>query len=72
MIVVRASRVEQGSSAARTCPRPSGCPAVVRPARRGANDYRDVADDDIVQNYFRIERVEPGALWLTGDVGPLK
>lgn len=41
-------------------------------AQRGAKDYQEVADDDIVEDYFTIERVEPGALWLSGDVGPLK
>ncbi len=27
---------------------------------------------NIVEDYFTIERVEPGALWLTGDVGRVK
>ena len=25
-----------------------------------------------MEDYYTIERVEPGALWLSGDVGPVK
>jgi len=31
-----------------------------------------VADDDWVEDRLQIERVEPGALWFEGGVGPLK
>ncbi len=31
-----------------------------------------VADDDWVEDSLQIERVEPGALWFEGGVGPLK
>ncbi len=26
----------------------------------------------MVEDYFTIERVEPGALWLTGGIGPVE
>lgn len=64
--------VERGTSAARDLPRAERLSRLLfDQAQRGAKDDADV-DDDIVEDYFTIERVEPGALWLTGDVGPLK
>jgi hypothetical protein len=65
--------IERGTSAARDLPKAERLSRLLfDQAQREANDHRDVADDDIVEDYFTIERVEPGALWLTGDVGPLK
>lgn len=31
-----------------------------------------MAGGDVVEDYFTIERVDVGALWPTGDVGPVK
>jgi hypothetical protein len=65
--------VERGTSAARDLPRAERLSRLLfDQAQRGAKDCGDVADDDIVEDYFTIERVEPGALWLTGDAGPVK
>lgn len=65
--------IERGTSAARELPKAERLSRLLfDQARRGSKDYLDVADDDIVEDYFTIERVEPGALWLSGDVGPLK
>ena len=65
--------VERGSSAARDLPRAERLSRLLfDQAQRAAKDDGDLADDDIVEDYFTIERVEPGALWLSGDVGPVK
>ena len=65
--------VERGTTAAHDLPKVERLSRLLfDQAQREANDYREVADDDIVEDYFTIERVQPGALWLTGDVGPLK
>ncbi|MDP9386511.1 MAG: hypothetical protein M3Q48_00930 [Actinomycetota bacterium] len=62
--------VERGTSAARDLPRAERLSRLLfDQAQRGAKDYGDVAEHDIVEDYFTIERVEPGTLWLTGDVG---
>ena len=29
-------------------------------------------DDDYVEDYLMIERVDPGALWFEGEIGPVK
>jgi len=64
--------VERGSSAARDLPRAERLSRLLfDDAQRGAKDDRNVADDDIMEDYFTIERVGPGALWLSGDVGPV-
>ncbi len=34
-------------------------------------DFSDVPDEHVVEDYLAIERVEPGALWFEGDVGPV-
>ncbi|MDQ6948564.1 MAG: hypothetical protein M3256_20465, partial [Actinomycetota bacterium] len=36
------------------------------------DDPDAVADEDWVEDYLQIERVESGALWFEGGVGPLK
>ena len=65
--------VERGTSAARDLPRAERLSRLLfDQAQRGSKNDGDLADDDIVEDYFTIERVEPGVLWLTGDVGPLK
>lgn len=65
--------IQRGTSAARDLPKAERLSRLLfDQAQREANAYHDVADDDIVEDYFTIERVEPGALWLTGDVGPVK
>lgn len=34
-------------------------------------DPADVPDEHVIEDYLAIERVEPGALWFEGDVGPV-
>lgn len=65
--------IDRGTSAARDLPKAERLSRLLfDQAQRAAKDYRDVADDDIVEDYFTIERAERGALWLSGVVGPLK
>lgn len=40
-------------------------------ARRTRIDQRALADDDFVEDYLTIERVEPRALWFEGGIGPV-
>ena len=35
-------------------------------------DLENVAEDDYVDDYLLIERVESGALWFEGGIGPVK
>ncbi len=65
--------VERGASAARDLPRAERLSRLLyAQAQRAAKDDRHDAGDDIVEDYFTIERVEPGALWLTGGIGPVE
>ena len=65
--------VERGARAARDLPRAERLSRLLyEQAERVAKDARHDAGDDIVEDYFTIERVEPGALWLTGGIGPVK
>ncbi len=35
-------------------------------------DANRLADEDYVEDYLTIEKIEPGALWFEGGIGPLK
>jgi hypothetical protein len=35
-------------------------------------DVHALDDDDYVEDYLMIDRIEPGALWFEGDIGPVK
>ncbi|HWC12625.1 MAG TPA: hypothetical protein VG455_15555 [Acidimicrobiales bacterium] len=64
--------VERGAGAARDLPRAEQLSRLLyEHAQRVAKDYQLYADDDVAEDYFTIERVEPGALWLTGGIGPV-
>lgn len=45
---------------------------MARAAAHVVADLDAVADDDWVEDDLAIERVEPGALWFEGGIGPLK
>ena len=34
-------------------------------------DVQTLDDDDYVEDYLMIDRVEPGALWFEGEIGPV-
>lgn len=40
-------------------------------AQRTRIDQSALADEDYVEDYLAIERVEPSALWFEGDIGPV-
>ncbi|HVC75231.1 MAG TPA: hypothetical protein VND96_01810 [Candidatus Micrarchaeaceae archaeon] len=40
-------------------------------AERSTLDAHSLADDDYIEDYLTISRVEPGVLWFEGGVGPL-
>ncbi len=64
--------VERGAGAARDLPRAERLSRLLdEHAQRVAKDYQRDPDDDVVDDYYTIERVEPGALWLTGGIGPV-
>ncbi len=68
-----AEAIERGTTAARDLPKAERLSRLLfDQAEREPNESRDVPDDAIVEDYFTIERVEPGALWLTGDIGPVE
>lgn len=41
-------------------------------AQRSTLDAHSLADDDYIEEYLTISRVEPGVLWFEGVVGPLE
>ncbi len=64
--------VERSASAARDLPKAERMSRLLyEQAQRTAKDDRHDAEDDIVEDYFTIERVEPGTLWFTGGIGPV-
>jgi hypothetical protein len=64
--------VERGAEAARDLPRAEKLSNLLYDAAEKADvDTESLADDDYVDDYLMIERVEPGALWFEGDVGPV-
>src|SRR5579859_62886 len=40
-------------------------------AERSTLDAHSIADDDYIEDYLTISRVEPGVLWFEGGIGPL-
>ncbi|MHB1445817.1 MAG: DUF7686 domain-containing protein [Acidimicrobiales bacterium] len=65
--------VERGSEAARDLPRAERLSGLLHDlARKSTVDIHALADDDYVEDHLFIDRVEPGALWFEGEVGPLK
>ncbi len=64
--------VERGASAARDLPRAERLSRLLyEQAQRVDKDCQPDAEDEVRENYFTIERVEPGVLWLTGGIGPI-
>jgi hypothetical protein len=41
-------------------------------AAKSSSDVDALEDDDYVEDYLFIERVEPGSIWFEGGIGPLK
>ena len=65
--------VERGAAAARDLPNADKLSGLLyEQARRSRIDVQALDDDDYVEDYLMIERVEPGALWFEGEIGPVK
>ena len=58
--------------AADEVPRAKRLANLLRPLAKEAPSEPHSSDDDIVEDFFRIDRVEPGRLWLEQDVGPIE
>ena len=58
--------------AADEVPRAKRLASLLRPLAHEAPREPPSSDDEVVEDFFRIERVEPGVLWLEQDVGPLE
>jgi hypothetical protein len=58
--------------AADEVPRAKRLASLLRPLAQEAPREPPSSDDEVVEDFFRIERVEPGLLWLEQEVGPLE
>lgn len=70
----RADAVERGGDAARELPRADRLGELLHDemAKTPPFDHEDVPDEDWVEDFLAIERVEPGALWFEGGIGPVR
>jgi hypothetical protein len=65
--------VDRGAAAARDLPNAEKlCGLLFEQARKSMIDVQTLDDDDYVEDYLMIDRVEPGALWFEGTIGPVK
>jgi hypothetical protein len=69
-----ADAVERGGDAARELPRADRLGELLHDevAKTPPFDPEDVPDEDWVEDFLVIERVEPGALWFEGGIGPVR
>ena len=58
--------------AADEIPRAKRLASLLRPLAKEAPHEPRSSDDEIVEDFFRIDRVEPGAIWLEQEVGPIE
>ena len=64
--------VERAADAGRDLPNAERLASVLCDHAAAATvDVADVGDDDYVDDYLAIERVEPGRLWFEGGLGPV-
>ncbi len=70
----RKDAIEQGSSAARNLPRAERLTNLLYEQSRSTPPFDPDAlgRKDLVENYLVIQRVEPGALYFSGGIGPLE
>jgi hypothetical protein len=70
----RASAVERAGDAARELPRADRLGELLHDemAKTPPFDPDDVPDEHWVEDSLAIERVEPGALWFEGGIGPVR
>jgi hypothetical protein len=64
--------VDRGSAALRDLPRAEKLSRLLHEqARRTSINVHELSDDDYIEDYLMIERVEPGAIFFDGGVGPV-
>ncbi|MDQ6781980.1 MAG: hypothetical protein M3063_00730 [Actinomycetota bacterium] len=64
---------ERAAEAARDLPRAEKLSRLLyEHACRSSIDTESLGDDDYIEDYLTINRVEPGLLWFEGGVGPVK
>jgi len=70
----RADAVERGGDAARELPRADRLGELLHDemAKTPPFDPEDVPGQDWVEDFLAIERIEPGALWFEGGIGPVR
>jgi hypothetical protein len=70
---VAAEAIERAKTAARDLPRADRLGELLADLTDAdpPSGLEELADDCFVEDYLRIERVEPGALWFEGGIGPL-
>lgn len=67
-----ADAVEQSDDAARDLPRAERLSRLLyEHAQRSRIDQDALSEEDYVEDYLAIERVEPTALWFEGGIGPV-
>lgn len=65
--------VERGTDAARDLPKAAKLSRLLfEQSRKTTIDVDALDDDDYVEDYLMIDRVEPGVLWFEGGIGPVK
>ena len=73
--LVRVPEALEASAMARRAadevPRAKRLADLLQPVASETPRERPSSDDDVAEDFFRIERVEPGVLWLEHDVGPI-
>ena len=63
---------ERGRAAARDLPRAEKLSQLLfEQAHAASIDVDEIADEDYIEDYLAIEKVEPGALWVEGGIGPV-
>ena len=70
----RTQAVERGADATRDLPRADRLGALLHKEmeRTPPFDPDDVPDEHWIEDFVAIERVEPGALWFEGGIGPVQ
>jgi hypothetical protein len=62
-----------GAEASRDLPRAERLGSILFEEAEGLDvDLDGLDDDDVVEDYLTIERVEPGELWFDGGIGPVR
>jgi hypothetical protein len=70
----RADAVERGDDAARELPRADRLGELLHDemAKTPPFDPDEITDEHWVEDFLALERVEPGALWFEGGIGPVR